>query len=93
MDITWDPSKADTNLKKHGVSFEEAATVIQSALTVTVEDDSSPDEQRFVTIGMSVKLRVIMVVHTYRDEEEIRIISARKASKKEQSIYEERIRF
>jgi uncharacterized DUF497 family protein len=93
MDITWDPSKADINLKKHGVSFEEAATVIQSALTVTVEDDSSLDEQRFVTIGMSVKLRVVMVVHTYRDEEEIRIISARKASKKEQAIYEERIRF
>lgn len=93
MDITWDPIKADTNLKKHGVSFEEAATVIQAEMTVTIEDDSSPSEQRFVTIGMSIKLRVVMVVHTYREETEIRIISARKATKKEQAIYEERIRF
>jgi uncharacterized DUF497 family protein len=93
MDITWDPIKADTNLKKHGISFEEAATVIQAAMTVTIEDDASTDEQRFITIGMSVKLRVIMVVHTYRDDEEIRIISARKATKQEQEIYEERIRF
>lgn len=93
MEISWDPRKAEINLKKHGVSFEEAATVIQSAMTVTIEDDSSLDEQRFVTIGVSVKLRVLMVVHTYRAEEEIRIISARKATRKEQEIYEERIRF
>lgn len=93
MVITWDSVKADINFKKHGISFEEAVTVIQSAMTVTVEDDSSTDEQRFVTIGMSIKLRVILVVHTYRDDEEIRIISARKATKKEQEVYEERIRF
>lgn len=93
VDITWDPIKADTNLKKHGISFEEAATVIQSAMTVTIEDDASDDEQRFITIGMSIKLRVIMVVHTYRDDADIRIISARKATKKEQEAYEERIRF
>ncbi len=93
MEISWDSRKAEINFKKHGVSFEEAATVIQSALTVTIEDDSSLDEQRFVTIGVSVKLRVLMVVHTYRAEEEIRIISARKATRKEQEIYEERIRF
>jgi uncharacterized DUF497 family protein len=92
MDITWDPSKADVNLQKHGVSFEEAVTVLQSAMTVTTEDDSSDDEQRFVTIGVSVKLRTLMVVHTYRDEVEIRIISARKATKKEQESYEKRIR-
>ena len=91
MDITWDSIKAEINFKKHGVSFEGAATVIQSALTVTV-DDTSADEQRFATIGVSVKLRILMVVHTYRDDSEIRIISARKATKKEQEIYEERIR-
>ena len=93
MDIIWDPIKAEANFKKHGVSFEEAATVIQSAMTVTVEDDSSPDEERFVTIGISIKLRTIMVVHTYRADNEIRIISARKATKKERETYEERIRF
>lgn len=74
------------------VDVIKATTVIQSAMTVTIDDETSPDEQRFVTIGVSVKLRVLMVVHTYRDEEEIRIISARKAKKKEQEIYEERIR-
>ena len=91
MEITWDPTKAESNLKKHGVSFEEAATVIQSEMTVTVEDHST-DEQRFATIGVSIKLRVLLVVHTYRDESEVRIISARKATKKEQQEYEKRIR-
>ncbi len=92
MEIVWDPIKADINLRKHGVSFEEAATVIQSAMTVTIEDTDS-EEQRFVTIGVSVKLRVLMVIHTYREDLEIRIISARNATKKEQKVYEERIRF
>ncbi len=92
VDIIWDPVKAHINFKKHGVSFEEAATVIQSAMTVTIEDTST-DEQRFATIGVSLKLRWLMVVHTYRDDSEIRIISARKATKKEQEIYEERLRF
>ncbi|MBI1861337.1 MAG: BrnT family toxin [Deltaproteobacteria bacterium] len=91
MDITWDPIKAESNFKKHGISFEEAATVIQSGMTVTIEDDSI-DEQRFATIGVSIKLRVLLVVHTYRDESEVRIISARKATKKEQQVYEKRIR-
>ena len=91
MDITWDPIKADSNFKKHGISFEEAVTVIQSAMTVTIEDHST-DEQRFATIGLSIKLRVLLVVHTYRDESEVRIISARKATKKEQQEYEKRIR-
>ena len=91
MEITWDPTKAESNLKKHGISFEEAATVIQSEMTVTVEDHST-HEQRFATIGVSIKLRVLLVVHTYRDEAEVRIISARKATKKEQQEYEKRIR-
>ncbi len=93
VDIIWDPIKAEINKTKHGVSFEEAATILQSAMTVTVEDDTSIEEQRFVTIGVSVRLRVLMVVHTYRDDEAIRIISARKATKKEREVYEERIRF
>ena len=92
MDITWDHSKAESNFKKHGISFEEAATVIQSTMTVTIEDHST-DEQRFATIGVSIKLRVLLVVHTYRDESEVRIISARKATKKERQEYEKRIRF
>ena len=93
MDIVWDPIKAEINLKKHGVSFEEAATVLQASMTITIEDDINVDEQRFVTLGFSIKLRMLMVVHTYRDDEEIRIISARKATRKEQKAYEERIRF
>ena len=92
MEITWDPVKAEKNIRKHGISFEEAATVLQSSLTITLEDFSS-DEQRFVTIGISVKLRTLVVVHTYREETEIRIITARKATKKEQEMYEKRVRF
>ena len=91
MDIIWDPIKAESSFKKHGISFEEAATVIQSAMTVTVEDHST-DEQRFATIGVSIKLKVLLVVHTYRDESEVRIISARKATNKERQEYEKRIR-
>jgi uncharacterized DUF497 family protein len=91
--IVWDPVKAESNLEKHGVSFEEAATVIQAEMTITIEDSASVGEQRFVTIGISVKLRVILVVHTHWDDMAVRIISARKATKKEQSIYEKRVRF
>lgn len=93
MDITWDPTKAALNLNKHGVSFEEAATVLQAGMTLTIDDESGSSEQRFVTLGLSIKLRLLLVVHTYRDENEIRIISARKATKKEYVIYEKRVQF
>ena len=95
MDIsfTWDDAKAEINLKKHGVTFEEAATVFMDAgaLEMADPDHSSLQEDRFLIIGFSVQARVLIVCHCYRDSDRIiRIISARKAQKKEISAYNRR---
>jgi len=89
MKFSWDPKKAAANLKKHGVSFEEASTVFHDTLSVTGSDpDHSGEEQRFVTFGNSNQDRFLVVAHT--DEgETIRIISARLVTRQERSIYEE----
>src|SRR5258708_14986517 len=77
MEFEWDEDKAEGNLKKHKVSFTEAATVFGDPLSVTFPDpDHSTDEDRFVTIGSSDSAHVLVVSHTDRDER-IRIISAR----------------
>ncbi len=84
----WDPQKAKSNLKKHGVSFEEASTAFQDILSLTIDDPlHSIDEERVVLIGMSNKNRLLVVVHTERGDN-IRIISARKATKEERESYE-----
>ena len=84
----WDEKKANQNIKKHGISFEEAATVFGDPFSITIYDPlHSKDEDRFVILGMSNRNRVLVVVHTDRDDK-IRIISARKATKKERKQYE-----
>jgi uncharacterized DUF497 family protein len=89
LSFEWDPDKAENNLKKHRVAFDEAATVFEDELSVTVFDPLHSDaEDRFVIVGMSSKNRVIVVCFTDRDER-IRIISARKANKLERHRYEE----
>jgi uncharacterized DUF497 family protein len=89
MRIEWDPVKAKLNLKKHGVPFEEAATAISDPTAVTGSDpDHSLYEERYITFGVSERGRLIVVSHT-EEGETIRIISARKASKGEQELYEE----
>jgi len=89
MKIEWDPKKAKSNLEKHGVSFEEAATALSDPMAVTGADpDHSITEERYVTFGVSEKGRLVVVSHTEKNEI-IRIISARKASKGEQELYEE----
>ena len=89
MHFTWDPKKAETNLRKHGVSFEEAVTVFRDILSVTGYDpDHSIDEDCFVTFGISQAGRLLVVSHT-EEGEVVRIISARSATKKERRIYEE----
>ncbi|MBN2376870.1 MAG: BrnT family toxin [Sedimentisphaerales bacterium] len=89
MKFTWDSRKANSNLKKHGVSFQEAASVLGNALSITYYDpDHSMREHRFITVGMSLSGRVLMVAHT-DSRDEIRIISARKATREEQKYYEE----
>jgi uncharacterized DUF497 family protein len=90
MEITWDENKAGTNLKKHGVSFDEAQTVLTSEVQLILEENDH-GEPRFIAIGFSAKTNLLTVVYAYRDEDEIRIISARRATKREAAYYEERI--
>ena len=88
----WDPGKAAANLRKHGVSFEEARTVFldENAL-LRPDEDHSADEDRFVLLGLSGRLRTLVVCHCYRHEDEvIRLISARKANSLERRQYEDR---
>lgn len=83
------PGKARENLKKHGVSFHEAATVLEDALSTTFPDRShSEDEIRFVTIGASTRGRILVVAHTEQNDT-IRIISARRATRRERGFYED----
>ena len=91
MEITWDDNKARINFKKHGITFEEASSVLTSTSAITYEDTKS-SEQRYVTIGFSVLARLLVVVTCYRDENKLRIISARKANKKERELYEKTVR-
>ena len=85
----WDDRKAATNLKKHGVSFEEAKTVFFDERAKLIDDpDHSEDEERFVLLGMSSALRILLVCHCCRSRGNvIRIISARKAVSKESKTY------
>ncbi len=89
MIFTWDPDKAATNLKKHGVDFREAATVFDDPLSTTFPDsDHSTSEPRFLTIGMSAPGRLHVVAHT-EEGQTIRIISARPVTRRERKFYEE----
>ena len=85
----WDPQKAIANIRKHGVSFDDAAGVFVDPLSLTIPDPAhSTREDRFVTMGCNVKGRLLVVVHTDRGDH-IRIISARRASVRERIAYEE----
>jgi uncharacterized protein len=89
MKIEWDPRKARVNLRKHKVSFEEAATALSDPMAATGADpDHSEREDRYVTFGVSKMGRLLVVAHT-EEKETIRIISARTASKGERELYEE----
>jgi hypothetical protein len=86
--VRWDPRKSWANLRKHKISFEEAATVLEHQLSVTKSDpDHSVTESRFLTLGLSSKHRLILVAHT-EDPDEIRIISARMTTRSERNAYE-----
>lgn len=86
MNYQWDPKKAETNRKKHGIRFSDAVSVFLDERMITIEDDD-PDEQRFVGLGMDAFGRILVVVYSWRSDE-IRIVSARKAKKRERSQYE-----
>ena len=85
----WDPSKAAANLRKHGVSFEDAQSVFSDERARLIDDpDHSEDEERFVLLGLSSTLRLLVVAHCYRSAGNvIRIISARKATADEEHDY------
>ncbi|MBV8896735.1 MAG: BrnT family toxin [Acidobacteriaceae bacterium] len=87
----WNPTKAEANYRKHGVRFGEAQHVLSDdhALT-TVDNESDPDEERFVTLGMGNKGRLLVVVYTYRADN-IRIVSARVAERHEAQEYGDRL--
>ena len=87
MRIEYDPQKAESNLKKHGISFDEAITTLYDPLALVQEDTESINEKRWVLIGFSSQANLITVIYTLRDEEIIRLISARKATRKEAKYY------
>jgi uncharacterized DUF497 family protein len=90
MEFTWDPNKAESNVRRHGVSFHEAATVFGDPLSTTVPDpDHSIEEERYIIIGTSHRGRLLMVAHVEQGNR-IRIISARELTRRERRQYEER---
>ena len=88
-DFEWDPEKAGKNFRKHEVGFEEACSIFDDLLFITfLDEEHTKDEERYITIGLSNKNRLLLVAHTDRNNS-IRIISARKATKNEEQFYEE----
>ena len=89
----WDPRKARANQQKHGVSFEEAESVFLDEQALLLDDPGhSVDEDRFVLLGLSLSLRLVVVIHAIRRRDVIRIISARRANRLETTEYETRLR-
>ena len=89
LEFEWDPAKAEANLKEHRVSFDEATTVFRDTLSITISDpDHSHSEHRFIDIGMSHRMQLLVVSYTER-QDRIRIISARQATRAERKSYEE----
>jgi uncharacterized DUF497 family protein len=87
MKILFDPKKAATNYRKHGIRFSDAEAVLFDPMALTREDCTAEGEQRLVSVGEDATGRLLVVVFTYRGEE-IRLISARKATAKERECYE-----
>ena len=90
--IQWDANKNASNKRKHGVSFEEAQTVFYDDWAILITDEDAADsEERFLLLGMSAGLKILVVCHCYREDDEvIRIISARRADRQERRDYEAR---
>ena len=90
MDVIWNPKKAETNFRKHGVRFSDAETVLFDPLALTLKDQDVDGERRFVTVGSDAIGRIIVTVYAYRGDT-IRLISARKATVAERKNYEKGI--
>ena len=88
MRFEWDRRKAEANLRTHGVSFAEAATVLEDDFALSREDPDALEEPRFVTLGLSNLANLLVVVYAYREPDIIRVISAWKANKRQRRQYE-----
>jgi uncharacterized DUF497 family protein len=89
QDYQWDPEKADLNRKKHGIDFADAVGVFEDDWALTLGEQVVESEQRFATVGVDFLGRIIVVIYVYRGDD-IRIISARPATKAERGMYDER---
>jgi uncharacterized DUF497 family protein len=92
MKIEWDPVKAAANLQAHGVSFGDAATVLEDDFALTREDPDAQGEQRFATLGMSATGVLLVLVYTHREPDVYRLISSWKANKPQRTLYEKKRR-
>jgi uncharacterized DUF497 family protein len=93
MRFEWDENKNQANIRKHGIDFREAVYVFSDPHALSIpDDDHSDDEERWVLLGKNLNERILLVVHTYRRDDLIRVISARKATPNEQSTYLKRVR-
>ncbi|MBQ9458139.1 MAG: BrnT family toxin [Bacilli bacterium] len=92
LSFEWDPRKADSNIVKHGIGFMEAVTVFRDPLAIIIADpDSSPNEERFLILGLNSAAKMLVVCYCLRENETvIRIISARKATTNEERHYSRR---
>ena len=91
MEIEWNQEKAKANFEKHGVSFEEAFSSLLDLGALVLEDIDSEGENRWILVGMSDRAQLLTVVYTLRGEDCIRLISARKSSRKEGRYYAQRV--
>ena len=91
MEIEWDPAKAGSNLSKHGISFSDVEPAFYDEFALSMPDDFSVAEERFLLVGRDALGRILTVSYTHRDES-IRIISARSATKSEREKYEKELR-
>ena len=89
MDYQWDPTKADLNNKKHGIDFADAVGVFEDKWALTIKQQIVRTEQRFAIVGADFLGQIVVVVYTYRGDD-IRLISARPATKAERNVYEQR---
>jgi uncharacterized DUF497 family protein len=89
MDYQWDPKKADINKQKHGIDFADAIGVFEDEWSLTINQEIIRSEQRFATVDVDFLGRIIVLVYTYRGND-IRLISARPATKAERNVYEQR---
>jgi uncharacterized DUF497 family protein len=89
MDYQWDSKKADLNYKKHGIDFADAVGVFEDEWALSIKQEIVKNEQRFASIGTDFLGRIVVVVYTYRGDD-IRLISARPATRSERDVYEKR---